>query len=342
MLPVSKMAGLSAEVATRLLAGEPARDIAVPPTGAGSPAFDGRELVRFGLSTAHLPPGSRVMFQEPNAWDRYRWLILGALALCLVQTTFIAGLAASRRRHRRSETALTASEARLREAVGEARDFAGRLIRAQEDERSRLGRELHDDITQRLAVLAIDVGRCERQAAAPADATLLARVREQLARLSSDVHALSYQLHPSILADLGLVEALEAEAERVRRIEGLPVELVTENVPDPMPRPVALCLYRVTQEALRNITRHAGARRARVTLRCEAGSIRLVVDDDGSGFDPDAVRRRPSLGLASMRQRVAAVGGSVRIDTGAGRGTCVEVVLPLGETGDDAAAAAAC
>lgn len=353
MLPVPKLAEQAAEVARRLLAGEPPGAISVEPVVAGPPTFDARQLRRFGIAAHALPADSQLLFLEPTAWDRYRGPILAAIALSLVQTAFITGLVASRRRGRRSEAALTASEARLRDAVGEARDFAGRLIRAQEDERSRLGRELHDDITQRLAVLAIEVGRCERAAADPGTAAPLAGVRTQLARLSDDVHALSYQLHPSILADLGLVAALEAEAERAGRVEGLPVELATEGVPETVARPVALCLYRVTQEALRNVARHAGARAARVTVRREGDSIRLTVEDDGAGFDPDAVRGRPSLGLASMRQRVVAVGGTLRIDAAAGRGTRVEVEVPVGisagisggnsggGTGDDAAAAVA-
>jgi len=340
LLPVSAMAAEASGAALRLLAGEPARDIAVAPTGLGPPTFDSRELVRFGIAEDQLPPGSIVLFREPTMWARHRGAILAALALLLAQSALIAWLYASRRRLALARAALAASEARLREAAGEARDFAGRLIRAQEDERARLGRELHDDITQRLAVLAIDVGRCA-QAGGDGGATALSGVREELARLGGDVHALAYRLHPSILAELGLVVALEAEAERVTRIEGLPVEVATGTLPELLPQPLALCLYRVTQEALRNAVRHARARRVRLTLAGEKDRVRLTLEDDGGGFDPDAVRRKPSLGLASMRQRVAAAGGKVRIDACPGRGTRIEVELPLGGTGDDPAAAAA-
>ncbi|HET9069415.1 MAG TPA: hypothetical protein VFN28_12280, partial [Amaricoccus sp.] len=152
LLPVGEMATRSAQAGLRLLAGEAPSDVSVPDVVAGPPTFDSRQLLRFGIADDRLPPGSRILFRQPTAWDHYRWSILAALALCLVQTAFIAGLALSRRRLRRSEAALTASEGRLRETAGEARDFATRLIRAQEDERARLGRELHDDITQRLAV----------------------------------------------------------------------------------------------------------------------------------------------------------------------------------------------
>ncbi len=331
MLPMLQLAMRSAEAGARLLEGAPATSIRMPPIVLGAPAFDGRQLARFGIAEAALPAGSTVLFREPGAWSRFRGPILAAVALTLLQSAFITGLLVSRRRLRVSQAALTESEARLRKAAGEARDFAGRLIHAQEDERSRLGRELHDDITQRLAVLAIDVGRCERAAEGTPAADALAGAREGLARLSSDVHALSYQLHPSILADLGLVVALENEAERVSRIDGLPVAFVAADIPDALPPPVSLCLFRVAQEALRNVVRHAAARSARVVLDAVPGYIRLVVEDDGVGFDPRSPGRGPSLGLESMQQRVAAVGGRLDVETASGQGTRVEVVVPLEE-----------
>lgn len=323
LVPIEALAHDAAGLAVRLLAGVPPRDLTPPLIDAGPPSFDSRNLVRFGIAEDQLPPGSQVFFREPPVWDRYRWPIL-----------------ASRRRLRRSELALSESEVRLGEAVSEARDFAGRLIRAQEDERSRLGRELHDDITQRLAVMAIDAGRAER-GGDPARATALAGLREGLARLSDDVHALSYQLHPSILAELGLVAALEVEAERATRVDGLPVQFLADRRPEAVPPDVALCLYRVTQEALHNVARHAGARAARVTLGVATDRIVLSVEDDGRGFDPESIRRRPSLGIASMRQRVAAAMGTMQIETRPGRGTRIDVVLPLGGRGDEPAAALA-
>ena len=329
MVPVAALVEESVAAAERLLAGEAPDRIRLPLIEAGAPAFDSRQLARFGMDESLLPPGSRVLFREPGLWERYRWPILGVAALCLLQSAFIAGLLLNRRRLGQSRAALMTSETRLREAAEAARDFAGRLIHAQENERSRLGRELHDDITQRLAVLAIAAGQAERKAGAPEEAERLGAMREGLVRLSEDVHRLSYQLHPSILADLGLDAALESEAEQVERLSGLAVEVRTGPLPAPLPPALALCLFRVAQEALRNTARHARATRARLSLRAEAGALRLRIEDDGAGFAPEAPRARPSLGLASMRQRVAAIGGRLRVESAPGKGTRIEVEVPL-------------
>lgn len=218
-----------------------------------------------------------------------------------------------------------------RRAEEAARDLSGRLIRAQEEERARLARELHDDITQRLARLAIDVGRCEQGTSEQPLAETMRAVRAGLVRLSEDVHALSYRLHPSVLEDLGLVEALKAEGERLARQESLRVNLQLREVPKPVPHDAALCLFRVAQEALRNVARHAQARTVEVSLRSLDGGLQLAVQDDGRGFDPAVQRPRPSLGLASMRERVHLLGGELDIDTVPGRGTTIVAWVPGGE-----------
>jgi PAS domain S-box-containing protein len=218
-----------------------------------------------------------------------------------------------------------------RRAEESARDLTGRLITAQEEERARLARELHDDITQRLARLAIDVGRCEQGTPELTPAEAARAVREGLVRLSDDVHALSYRLHPSVLEDLGLAEALKAEAERFTRREAIPVNLGLRNLPEPVPREAALCLFRVAQEALQNVARHARARAVELTLRALEGGLQLAVRDDGRGFDPEVQRDRPSLGLASMRERVHLLGGELDIESAPGQGVTVIAWVPLEE-----------
>jgi signal transduction histidine kinase len=158
-----------------------------------------------------------------------------------------------------------------RQAEEAARELSGRLINAQEEERSRLARELHDDVTQRLALLAIDAGRGEQILSSAAGGKAMRAMREGLIRLSEDVHALAYRLHPSILEDLGLIEALKTECERFGRVASIPVDLKAQEVPDPLPHAVALCLYRIAQEALRNVGRHARASAVQVSLRCLDG-----------------------------------------------------------------------
>ncbi len=212
-----------------------------------------------------------------------------------------------------------------------AREFGGRLIQAQEGERARLARELHDDITQRLARLAIDAGRVESGQAGNGSDETMREVRDGLVRLSEDVHSLSYRLHPALLEDLGLAAALKAECERFSRQESIPVEVKVEKVPAQVPPDAGLCLFRVTQESLRNVARHARAGSAEVLLRPLDGGLQLAVTDSGVGFDPHRQRQQPSLGLASMRERVRLLGGELDIESAPGHGTTIVAWLPIKE-----------
>jgi signal transduction histidine kinase len=214
-------------------------------------------------------------------------------------------------------------------AASHIRELAGRLIDAQEQERARLARELHDDITQRLARLAIDVGRCELGTAEVSPAETARGVREGLVELSEDVHALSYRLHPSILEDLGLAAALRAESEHFTRQESVPVDVKLREIPEEIPGEPALCLFRVAQEALRNIARHARARVVELSLRGLDGGLQLAVRDDGCGFDPAGPRTRASLGLVSMGERVRSLGGELDIESAPGHGTTVLAWVPM-------------
>lgn len=216
-----------------------------------------------------------------------------------------------------------------KEAEVAMQDLSRQLIRAHEAERARLARELHDDVTQRLARLAIDAGRVERGADGSAATALMRSVREGLVRLSEDIHALSYRLHPSVLEDLGLAEALKAECERFSRQESVAAAVTLRELPTVIPLETALCLFRVTQEALRNAARHAQASRVDVSVRGVDGGLQLAVIDDGIGFDPAQQRARPSLGLASMRERVLLVRGELDIESAPGRGTTILVSVPL-------------
>jgi signal transduction histidine kinase len=158
---------------------------------------------------------------------------------------------------------------------------------------------------------------------------MMREVRDGLVNLSEDVHSLSYKLHPSLLEDLGLADALKAECERFARQESIVVEAKLERVPAAIPVDAGLCLFRVTQEALRNIARHAQASTATVSVRCLDGGLQLAVGDTGVGFDPAQHRLRPSLGLASMRERVRLAGGELDIESAPGQGTTIVAWVPL-------------
>jgi len=210
----------------------------------------------------------------------------------------------------------------------ELHDLSRRLIGAHEEERALLARELHDDVSQRLAVLAIDVGRAELAAANGAQAEAMQTVREGLVRLSEDTHSLAYQLHPSILEELGLAEALRAECERRGRRDGLDLAVDVGPLPAAVSKDTALCLFRVAQEALNNVNRHAGATAVTVRLRRMEEGLTLAVADDGAGFDPDDPGTSGHLGLASMRERVRLVDGTLDIESAPGRGTTVIAWAP--------------
>jgi signal transduction histidine kinase len=187
---------------------------------------------------------------------------------------------------------------------------------------------LHDDVTQRLARLAIDVARFQTIESNARDGASKS-VHGELVRLSEDVHALSYRLHPSILDDLGLAEALKAECEHVSRREPVRVDVELHQVPDGLPNDVALCIFRVAQEALRNIVRHAKASVANVSLALKDGGLLLAVRDNGIGFDVDATQSRHTLGRAGMGERVRLLGGDFGIKSAFGQGTTVSAWVPL-------------
>jgi PAS domain S-box-containing protein len=210
----------------------------------------------------------------------------------------------------------------------EHRELSQRLIRAHEAERALIARELHDDVSQRLAVLSIDVGRTEFEATDPLQAKAMQGVREGLIRLSEDVHSMAYHLHPSILEELGLAEALHAECERRGRQCEVEISANILSLPDVIAEDVALCLFRVAQEALHNVARHAGARSATVMLQEVDEGLLLAVRDDGVGFDPQHRRTGRHLGLASMRERVHLARGSLDIESTPGHGTAIVAWLP--------------
>jgi PAS domain S-box-containing protein len=209
------------------------------------------------------------------------------------------------------------------------RNLTGRIIAAHEEERARLARELHDDITQRVACMSVEVARLEAQTSTPAIEESLHGLRKELARMGEDVHALSYRLHPSILAELGLTEAIRAECERFTRQHGIAVEFALDEVPESTPRDASLCLFRVAQEALRNVARHAGAGRVEVSIRERDGGLELEVRDDGQGFDATVPPNPPTLGLSGMRERVRHLGGQFDVESAPRRGTSVLTRLPL-------------
>jgi signal transduction histidine kinase len=207
-------------------------------------------------------------------------------------------------------------------AEEDVHDLSRKLMGAQEKERARLARELHDDLSQSLALLSIQLEMLGRE---PNEPSVLKRkigeFTSHIQRLSTDLHRISHELHPSKLNQLGLESALRGFCREITATYGIKVEFDAANVPRTLPNDVSLCLYRIVQESLQNVFKHSGASVAIVSIRRVGNEIRLTVSDNGSGFDPQAARSKESLGLVSMDERMRAVNGSISIDSTIGAGT---------------------
>jgi signal transduction histidine kinase len=218
---------------------------------------------------------------------------------------------------------------RQSEAEGMAQELCGRLIKSQDEHRAMLARELHDDVTQRIAQIAMDVARFTHQASlSEAEEKLMRGAGDALVRLSRDVHALSYNLHPSLLIEMGLEEALNEECGKFSQRKSIAVELRLRQLPGTIVRDTAVAIFRILQEALNNAARHGRASNIEVRLRGVNGGLELVIRDDGVGFDPSWKRSTPSLGLASMRERARMLNGMFAIESQPGRGTSITSWMP--------------
>jgi PAS domain S-box-containing protein len=231
------------------------------------------------------------------------------------------------------DEAIRENEAMLLATNQQIQDLAGRLIAAQEVERARIARELHDDLSQELAGLAIALSGLKRRLAPVPDAADLhdevSSLQEHTTALAESIRRLSHDLHPSVLQHAGLVPALSAHCSELQRQRQIEVSFTTHGEFGTTDRDIALCLYRITQEALRNVVTHAQARRAEVTLVDAGDHIQLTVTDDGKGFDVTEARASGrGLGLVSMSERVRLAGGSVSVRTELDRGTTVRLQLP--------------
>ena len=215
-----------------------------------------------------------------------------------------------------------------------SRRLASQVISAQDEERARIARELHDSSAQTLTALLLQLSAAAR---AERDETMAARLEEIRAMAASaleEVRVLSYTVHPRVLDDLGLVAALEWLARRTRSASGVEIEVEApaESAPYPVPPAAASVLYRVAQEALANAVRHAKPKLVSISVDATSQVAALEVRDDGVGFDvDDAERRRPGMGLFSMRERVSLVDGSLQITSVIGSGTRVNASIPLSQ-----------
>jgi PAS domain S-box-containing protein len=443
LMSIDELSQATAEAALRILDGVHPRDLPVTIQQPGVPTFDWRQLQRWGVSNARLPPGSVLRFQQPSVWQRYRWGIIAGATAIIAQGLLIAGLLVNRTRRRRAEQSVRESEGRFRvlansapvmirmagpdmgstefntpwlaftgrtvaeesgkgwmvnvhhddlarcvqvyEQAVESREpvrmeyrlrrfdgeyrwlleswqpritpdgslagFIGsaidttdlraaraalsnlnrRLMEAQEQERRRLARELHDDVSQRMTLLGIELDQLRDTL--PADALdargTVEALNEAISTLGKDIQAISHRLHSSKLDLLGLAAAVGGLCREMSGQRGVTIEYVHENVPSQLPEGVAINVFRILQEAVANILKHADASSCRVVLRGVDQQLRLEVVDDGRGFEINEAVKGRGLGLLSMQERMRLIGGDVTIESEPGVGTRICVSVPL-------------
>lgn len=249
------------------------------------------------------------------------------LIVLLTQTVLIAGLLIQRVRRQRTEHEMRRRQSELsRTATGRIRDLGARLLNAQEAERARIARELHDDVSQQLSLLALDLAMIRGSVHDP----LKEAIDEASFRTESilrSVHALSHRLHPYKVQLIGLVPALQGLQSTVSQA-GLPITFSHDTVPARVPPALTLCLFRIVQEALQNALKHSRARTVSMHLIGEPTEIRLTIVDDGIGFDV-AAAWGDGIGLVSIRERLDAIGGTFDISSEPGAGTRLEIRAPL-------------
>jgi two-component system sensor histidine kinase UhpB len=269
-------------------------------------------LIAIQLSLAHEGPFVQAR-SELTTISVQLWMLGIAVA-----SLYLAALVEQRR----------ATQRALLVSSTEVRELAGRLIVAQEQERARIARDLHDDINQRLAVASIRLSALRRKVD-QSNRQDISQLQSELIALSEDVRHLSHDLHPSMLTQTGLTAALAGLCHNLRHRSGPSIELRVSPHAKDLPEDVALCLYRVTQEALGNALRHAEAQRIEVALQIAHHQVDLTIADDGKGFVTEGEGRR-GLGLMSIDERTKLLGGSYRLQSTLGKGTEVCIRIPLG------------
>jgi signal transduction histidine kinase len=445
------------EMARRIASGASVRDL---PRGWATytTMVDWRQLQRYQIAEARLPPGTVVAFRPPSFFEPYRRYVIGGLIVFAAQLALFLGLLAERAWRRRAETESKEHETDRRkaeEALGQAearnsamlraipdlmfvlrrdgtfidyfardpqllaappatflgrtvrdvlppaiadvlmnalerafdtdetivveyelavdetrqfearlvhadadrvltivrdmteakraqarnRDLAGRLIVSQEVERQRIARELHDDVSQKIALLNVEIDQMAAQIDVDGLRVRLKRLSSRAGEIAGDVHALSHELHPARLRTLGLVASMQSLCREISKQGVVEVVFAHGIVPASIEPDVSLCLYRIAQEALHNVARHSHARDAEVQLAVEGANLTLKIADSGVGFDEHA--QHDGLGLVSMRERVALVRGQVAIHTSPGGGTRIGVRVPLIGSGADSVSPAA-
>ena len=260
---------------------------------------------------------------ERRTWQQVGLALIASLAIALIFSVYAGRLES------RLVTQMQTNEQNTRAL----QQLSTRLIGAQEEERRHVGRELHDEVGQALTAVQVELAVAARRLKAEGySSPLLTEAEEITHGALQTVRDISQLLHPALLDDLGLSAAIEWQARTFEARHGIRVDVEQDGMAKRLPRAVELAAYRIVQEALTNVAKHARAARCRITLRRQDDDVEISVEDDGRGFDPmDMDTSAPGLGLVSMRERAAQLAGRIALESEQGAGTRVKVKLPVGE-----------
>ena len=307
---------VTAQIVSEILDGKKAADIPIK-TLPSMLTFDSSELKRWHVPESRLPYGSVVLFRERSLWERTKWLWVFTLLIVLALSVFGAYLQYSQRQ--------------LKLGKERERHLSSELINAEEQERRRIASELHDDFSQRLAVLSLGLENVDE--ATPASLDDVHKRLQELVRstseLSIDLHTLSHQLHSSTLESLGLVPAVAALCKEFTANQDIRVDFTSTEIPRSVNPDTALCVFRIVQEGLRNLKKHSGAEEAKVDLKMTGERLEITVRDEGYGFNLQGLNKNEGLGIRSMEERARSLGGKFEIHSQSGKGTTLKASLPL-------------
>jgi signal transduction histidine kinase len=305
---------------------------------------DGVAIAEHARAEHEIPVVFLTAFSDPDTIGRarlsepYGFIVKPFVEEELHATIEIALQQHAIRRQRREET-LAATRV-LASTKEELRAVTARLLRIQEEERAQIARDLHDDVCQRVSLFQMSIEAVWQKLPPEfreAHAGDLNAILAELASLTQQLRDISHQMHPSILNDLGLVPALRNLTESFERRYSLPARVVARNLPSHIEPDLSVELYRIAQEALNNVVRHAGQdATVTITLQVSPGELDLSIADTGAGMDTGKLNPAKGLGLKSMAERAALVGGSLAIESELGKGTCIRVLVPLPNGPEDA------
>ena len=307
---------VTGRIVSELLEGKRASDI--PITNLPSVLmFDWNELKRWQVPDDRLPPQSRVVFRRASVWERAKAFLPSVFLIVLGLSLMVVYLYYSRKH--------------LKLARAGQKQLSNMLIDAEEQERHRIASELHDDFSQRLAVLALGLENLDE--AMPDSFTDAHQQLHELLRstseLGTDLHTLSHRLHSSTLESLGLVPAVSALCKEFTAQQGIKVHFTSTEIPRWLQSETSLCVFRIVQEGLRNLKKHSGATEAWVDLRNNGDRLAVSVRDEGCGLDLKNRHLHQGIGLRSMEARALSLGGELKVISRCGKGTTLQAWVPL-------------